>query len=72
MIATNKPLPQWSIAHAAQANLEISHRYLWRVLAYLCSIFVPGRYSILYYQYRFKHGTGAFRAYRRPGVGIPE
>ena len=70
MIGANKPLLSWSTGDAAQASLEISYSHLWRVLAHLRGIFVCGGYSILYYQYRFNDGAGAFRAYCCAGVGV--
>lgn len=70
MIGANKPLLLWSKPDAAQANLEISYRHFWHLLARLRHSFVSGRFPILYYQYRFNDSAGFGRAYRCASVGI--
>ena len=66
----NRFLAYRGILHAAQAHLEVSRSHLRRILDHLRRLFIPGGFPILYHQYRFKHGAGAFRSYRGPGVGV--
>ena|SRR5450759_5461345 len=70
MISPYNRLLPWSKPNAAQTNLEISHSHLRRILDNLRRISVPGGYPILYHRYRSKYYTGAFRSYRRPGLGV--